>query len=56
LELAVLYFCVGGLARLAEHNAAGQAAKQHWEFYAVTVCLFLVFAFPGFVYRFLWRR
>jgi len=22
----------------------------------VTVCLFLVFAYPGFVYRFLWRR
>ena len=56
LELVVLYFLVGGLARLAENSAAGQAAKQHWEFYAVTACLFLVFAFPGFVYRYLWRR
>ena len=56
LELVVLYFCVGGLAWLAEINAAGQVAKQHWEFYAITACLFLVFAFPGFVYRYLWRR
>lgn len=56
LELVVLYFCVGGLAWLAENSAAGQVARQNWEFYAVTVCLFLVFAFPGFVYRYLWRR
>ncbi|HQR51268.1 MAG TPA: DUF2818 family protein [Methylophilaceae bacterium] len=56
LELVVLYFLVGGLALLAEHNAAGQIARQHWEFYATTACLFLVFAFPGFVYRYLWRK
>jgi hypothetical protein len=30
--------------------------SQNWEFYAVTACLFLVFAFPGFTYRYLWRR
>lgn len=56
LELIVLYFLVGGLALLAERNAAGQVATQHWEFYAITGCLFLVFAFPGFVYRYLWRK
>ncbi|GBG14044.1 uncharacterized protein NMK_1603 [Novimethylophilus kurashikiensis] len=56
LELVVLYFVMGGIARLAEGKVMGQAAAQHWEFYAVTACLFLVFAFPGFVYRHLWRR
>lgn len=56
LELVILYFVMGGIAYVTEKNIMGQAASQHWEFYAVTACLFLVFAFPGFVYRYLWRR
>lgn len=56
LELAVFYFMAGGLVWLTERETAGQIAPQHWEFYAVTVFLFLVFSFPGFVYRYLWRR
>lgn len=55
LELILLYFMVGFAAWLME-SRAGQVHPQRWEFYAVTVCLFLVFAYPGFVYRFLWRR
>ncbi|MEY4711160.1 MAG: hypothetical protein RIS88_610, partial [Pseudomonadota bacterium] len=34
----------------------GQNAPQGWEFYAVTVTLFLTLAFPGFVYRYLYQR
>jgi len=56
LELVVLYFVVGGIAFLSERMTLGQATPQHWEFYATTACLFLVFAFPGFVWRYLWRR
>ncbi len=56
LELIVLYFVMGGIALLTEKKVMGQAAPQHWEFYATTACLFLVFATPGFVYRYLWRR
>lgn len=56
LELIVLYFAVGGLAHFVETRVMGQAAQQHWEFYATTACLFLVFAFPGFVWRYMWRR
>jgi hypothetical protein len=26
-----------------------------WTVAALLVCLFLVFAYPGFVYRYLWR-
>ena len=37
-------------------SRAGPVYRQRWEFYAVTVCLFLVFAYPGFIYRYLWRR
>lgn len=56
LELVVLYFVSGALAYLVESRVMGQVARQHWEFYAITVCLFLVFAFPGFIYRYFWRR
>lgn len=54
-ELALLYFALGFLARAVEARL-GSVHAQGWEFYAVTVSLFLVFAYPGFVYRYLWRR
>lgn len=56
LELIVLYFIVGGIAILVERGSVGQVAAQGWEFYAITFSLFLVFAFPGFVYRYFWRK
>lgn len=54
-ELIFLYLVVGGLALLLERRA-GQIAPQGWEFYAITGTMFLTFAFPGFVYRYLLRR
>lgn len=56
LELIVLYFMVGAFLRYAEFATLGQIAPQGWEFYAVTACLFIVFAFPGFVYKALWKK
>ena len=56
LELVVLYFIVGLVAWYAEKSLFGLATPQGWEFYSVTACIFLVFAFPGFVYRVLWKR
>ncbi|MDP2962182.1 MAG: DUF2818 family protein [Sulfurimicrobium sp.] len=55
LELLVLYFIVGGVAMLLERQLTSRHS-QNWEFYAITACLFLVFAFPGFTYRYLWRK
>ena len=55
LELTVLYFIVGGIGLLLE-NKIGDIHPQKWEFYAITASLFVVFAYPGFVYRYLWRR
>ena len=55
LELIVLYFVVGFLARALESRIGGVFA-QNWEFYAITGCLFLVLAFPGFVLRYLRKR
>ncbi len=55
IELLVLYLLVLGVARLIE-SSIGNAFPQGWQFYAVTVCLFLVLGFPGFVHRYLRRR
>ena len=51
-ELVAWYFIVGALGLLLEQRA-GQIAPQGWEFYAITCALFLTFAFPGFVWRYL---
>ncbi len=55
LELLALYLLVLGVARLIE-SSQGNAFPQGWQFYATTVCLFLVLGFPGFVFRYLRRR
>lgn len=55
LELVVLFFVVGGIAMLLE-GKLGEVHKQNWEFYAINASLFVVFAYPGFVYRYLWRK
>lgn len=55
VELVLLYLLVGGVGVLLEKQA-GQIAPQTWEFYAITGTLFLTFAFPGFVYRYLLNR
>ena len=52
LELVLWYFIVGALGLALEHRA-GQIAPQGWEFYAITGTLFVTFAFPGFVLRYL---
>jgi hypothetical protein len=55
IELVVLYFAVGLLGVLLERRA-GQVRSQDWEFYAVTGAMFITFAFPGFVWRYLVHR
>ena len=55
LELVIGYFAIGGMGLFLEQQA-GQIAPQGWEFYAITGTLFITFAFPGFVYRYLFKR
>jgi hypothetical protein len=55
-ELIVLYFLVGAAGAWFELRAHGDIYRQDWQFYAVTASLFLVFAYPGFVVRYLWHR
>ena len=53
-EMTVWYFVVGGLGLYLEKRV-GQIAPQGWEFYAITGTLFITFAFPGFIYRYLFK-
>jgi hypothetical protein len=55
LELLVLYLVVGIVGMVME-NSLSQNAPQGWEFYAVTLTLFITLSFPGFVYRYLLRH
>lgn len=52
LEWLLMYFVVGLIALGLEQKLHGQPHSQDWEFYAVNLFLFLVFALPGFIYRY----
>ena len=49
------YFITLIIAYFAEQFVMGQVWPQGWEFYSITLCVFLVLSFPGFVYRVLWK-
>lgn len=53
----VVFCLLAGLMGFGlEKKMMGTVADQDWEFYVVTFCLFLVFALPGFIYRFDLRK
>lgn len=54
-ELLVFYLLVGGFGLVLEWRA-GQIAPQGWEFYAISLALFLTLSFPGFIYRYLLKH
>lgn len=54
-ELLMFYGLVGVLGFAFEANM-GSMFTQTWEFFAVTLSLFLVLGYPGFVYRYLMRH
>ncbi len=55
LELALFYGVVALAAWLLE-SRAGNAFTQGWEFFSVTILLFIVFAYPGYVFRYLRKQ
>lgn len=56
LEWLLLYFVTGAVAMGLEQRLMGQNSAQGWEFYAATFALFMVFALPGFIWRFGLRK
>lgn len=55
LELALTYVLLGLLAYALEART-GAVHNQNASFYVVTVLMFLVFAFPAFVWRYFWNN
>ncbi|WP_410497600.1 DUF2818 family protein [Chitinibacter sp. S2-10] len=55
LELGLLFLLLGLLARLIEGQLS-PVHPQNWPFYVSTLALFSVLAWPGFVWRFFWRK
>lgn len=55
LELSFWYAVTGIVAYVLE-SRIGAAFPQGWQFFVITGCLFLVLAFPGFVYRYLFKH
>ena len=55
IELLIFYFVIGAAGFFLE-SISGNHFPQGWEFYAITFFLFLVLAFPGFVFRYLRRQ
>jgi hypothetical protein len=55
LELIVLYVLTG-LIGYAFESALVNPFPRGWEFYATTLCIFIVLGFPGFIYRYLLKR
>jgi len=56
LEWLVLYLLLGVIGLGLEYRINGDVHPQDWEFYAVTLSLFFVFAMPGFIWRYDWKR
>jgi hypothetical protein len=54
LELLLLFGAVIGLGFALEARI-GQRHAQGWEFYAAALAMFVTFAFPGFIWRYLRR-
>lgn len=54
LEL-LIYFILLGILAYGLERQTGQVHTQNWQFFVTVFSLFLVFAFPGFVFRYFWK-
>jgi hypothetical protein len=54
-ELILLYSLVGVVAYWLEGRLS-PVHSQNWPFYVSTFALFVVFAWPGFVWQYFWRK
>ena len=54
LELLAWYGITLAISWWVERETLGHISLQDWEFYVITLCLFVVFSFIGFVGRVLY--
>lgn len=55
-EWMVLFVVVGIAGAGLEFRSQGELQAQGWEFWVIALCLFAVFALPGFIYHHDLRR
>ncbi|MFZ9733820.1 MAG: DUF2818 family protein [Burkholderiaceae bacterium] len=55
VEMLVSYGLLLGFGWILEASV-GRVQSQTWNFYAITALLFVLMAYPGYVWRFLRRR
>ena len=55
VELLIFYLVFLGIGLGLEANVS-RLQTQLWQFYAITFLMFLVLAYPGFVWRYLRRQ
>ena len=56
VEWLIYYLLTGLLAWSLEYKLTGIRQPQDWEFYVTTLCLFMVFALPGFIFHYDLRK
>lgn len=54
LELLAYYFLSLLVGALFETEFSGNIYQQEWEFFVITLSLFLVLSAPGVIYRYQW--
>lgn len=55
IELLIIYVVLGLILIAIENQVIGNVHSQDWEFYVVTFFLFVVFSFPGFIFKVIWK-
>jgi Protein of unknown function (DUF2818) len=55
IEFILLYLLLGVAAYFLEARGS-DPFRQGWEFYAISACMFIVLAYPGFVFRYLRKK
>lgn len=54
-EWFVYFFLLGIIAYILE-SSISKVHSQNGIFFTVVLCMFAVFSFPGFVWKYLWKR
>lgn len=52
VEWLVYLVIVGLIGTLLEYTTMGNIEAQQWEFYVINLFMFIIFSFPGFIYRY----
>lgn len=55
-EMSVYFLITVLLGYLLEGKTMGNHTAQGWEFWTTVTFLFIIFAFPGFIYRYNLRK